>query len=325
MKKATYVLIALAVAAVALVITGCGTKVDGVPGTVATVNGESINADEYLAQVSRTAGQQVLRGMIEQSLMVQWAAKEKVPVTDEQVNAQLEAIKRSGEYDDRAKAVGENGVEKQLLVEQAVTNLSKKFYKISNDDLKNAYDANQSNFKHGPRKRIGLILTDDKKKADEAAKKLKDGEDLNEVGAQYSANNPFGQSGPIEAWVDPEMQGLPTPLAKAIKDTKVGGISKVFELPSGTDTKNYGVIKILKEQDEVDLEPKDVKPELEKMVAMRKIQENSEDFQKRLNDWKKKAKIEVNIADFKGIVAGIKNPPPPMMAPTMQPGAPAAP
>lgn len=323
MRKAAYVLIALAVAAVAVVLAGCGAKVEGVPDTVATVNGEKITAADYLSQVSRTAGQQVLRNMIEQDLIVQWAKEEKVPVTDEQVEKQIALMKKTGSYEDRADAIGESGVEQQVRVEQAVTNLAKKFYKVGKSDLDSAYEMGKSNYVHGPRKRVALLIVDDKAKIEKAAKEIKDGADFDQVATQYAGGSPFGQSGPIKTWLDPEQPNLPSGLAKAVKDTKVGAVSKPFDLssPMMQGNKSYAILKVLKTQPKADLKLADVKPEVEKYAAMQKVQAESADFQKRLNEWKRNADIQVNIDKFKEIESSFKNPPEPMAPPAMQPSA----
>lgn len=313
MRKLAFVL--LAAAAGIILIPGCGVKVDGVPSTVATVNGTPITAEVYLSQLHRMMGRDVLRNLLEQVIILKWAEDEKVPPTKEQIDKAIAALKREGEYEDRVKQMGEDGLRRQLEVEQAVTNLVKKFYKIKESDLKDMYSMRESAYVHGPRKRVALIIVDDKKKIEEIEKKIKGGADFDEVGAEY-VNNPFGPPGPFKTWLDPEAVGLPPALGDAAKETKVGQVSKIFELedPGGTRSQ-WGILKVVDEQGEANLKLEDVRFELEKMVAMQKIQMESADFQKRLNERKRKADIKINAPDLKGIAAAFRNPPEPPAPP----------
>lgn len=326
MKNAACALLAVALVVGVIALAGCGAKVEGVPGTVATVNGTAITAEAYLSQLHRMAGRDILKNMIEQEIIVKWAEDEKVPATQEQINKAIEALKREGEYEDRVKAMGEDGLKRQLEVEQAVTNIAKKLYKIKDSDLQEMYTMRESAYVHGPRKRVALIIVDEKKKIEEAAKTIKEGGDFDEVGAEY-VNNPFGPPGPFKTWLDPDAVGLPPELGDAAKETKVGEVSKIFEIEDQNGTRNqYGILKVVAEQGDADLKLKDVKLELEKMVAMQKIQTESADFQKRLNERKKKAEIQINASDLKGVAAGFKNPPappapPPAPKPAPQPKA----
>lgn len=324
MRNAAYALLAVAALIGAVALSGCGAKVEGVPNVVATVDGEEITAEQYLTQLHRMFGRDVLRNLIEQAIIVKWAADEKVPVTQEQIDKAIEALKRDGEYEDRVKMLGEDGLRRQLEVEQAVTNLAKKLYKIKDSEIEEAYAMRQSSYVHGPRKRVALVIVDEQKKIEEAAKKIKDGGDFDQVAAEYMSS-PFGPPGPFKTWVDPDAEGLPNELAKAVKDTKVGEVSKVFKIesPDGSSVQ-YGLLKVVAEQGKADLKVEDVRSELEKIVAMQKIQMESADFQKRLNERKKKAKIQINSDDLKAVAASFKNPPEPP-APPPAPGPESAP
>ncbi len=95
-------------------------------GTVATVNGQPITANELTAQLVRDSGPKSLSSLIEQSIIMQWAKDEKVPVTDAEINAQIDTLKRDGMYEDQVKAVGEEGLKSMLQMRQAMINLQEK-------------------------------------------------------------------------------------------------------------------------------------------------------------------------------------------------------
>lgn len=318
MRKASLVVVGMA--AVAFALQGCGTKVPGVPSNVAVVNGESISATTYLDEVNRRIGQDVLRNMIEQKVIVQWAKEEDVPVTDEQVKKQIAVLEREGQYEDQAKFMGEAGLKSEITAMQARINLAKKFTTINDEDLQRVYDMMKSRYVHGPRKQVALIINSDKGKLDDAAKALKSGKEFEQAATEYTDSR-MSARGPIKIWVDEEQaaMGFPPELLKNAKSTKINETSKVFTIGQTGQPTQHVLLKVLREQPKESKKWSEVKEELENTAAMQNAQMDP-DFQKKLNEKLKDAKIEVKIKEFEQIVQGFKNPPEPspMM---MSPGA----
>lgn len=305
MKKAAFVVVAFAAAAI--VVSGCSSKTPGIPNTVAKVNGQDITSSDYVQELSRRVGQDVLRNMIEQDIVVQWAEKEKVAPTQDQVKAQEDILKREGIYEDQVKAMGVDGLKAELESRQARMNLAKKFYKPSDKDLEQAYNMMKTRYVHGPRKQVGLILNPDKAQIDKAAQEISKGGNFEDVAGKYTDRR-FMMRGMIKFFVAEDQQGMPADLAKAAKDTKINGVSKPFTIKQTGAPSQYAMLKVLQEQPKADMKLNDVKDEIANEVAMQKAQMDP-DFQKKLNAQKKKAKIEVSIPEFKDIVQDFKNPP----------------
>lgn len=306
MKKAAFAVVALAAAAVA--ISGCGSKTStGIPNTVATVNGQNITASDYIQELHRRIGQDVLRSMIEQDITIQWAKNEKVGPTQDQINQQIEVLKREGVYEDQVKALGEDGLKNELEATQARINLAEKFYKPSDKDLEQAYNMMKVRYVHGPRKQVALIINPDKSQIDKAAADIAKGMKFEDAASKYTYRQ-FMMRGMIKLFVADDQPGLPADLVKAAKDTKVGDVSKSFALKQTGSPSQYVILKVLQEQPKADMKLKDVKDEIAGNVALQKAQMDP-GFQKKLNAQKKKAKIDVSVPEFKDLVQDFKNPP----------------
>jgi len=321
MKKAALFALGIAVVITAVVVmSGCGTKVSGVPETVATVNGQTISASEYLDQVNRRFGQDLLRSMIEQRIILQWAKEENVEPTEEQIQKQIEILKRDGSYDDQVKILGEEGLRSEIKAMQARMNLAKKYIEVSDADLKQTYESMKQRYVHPARKQVALIINPSKSKIEGAAKKIKAGGDFDAIAAEYSSQQFAAFRGPIKIWVEENQAGMPPELANAAKETKLGEISEPIPLsPPGSPTQ-YALLKVIQDQPKANKSFKQVKDEIEEMVLFQKSQTDPE-FVKKLNAKLKAAKVDIKIDQFKNLVYTFKNPPepPPMMAPEPQP------
>ncbi|MFQ3548477.1 MAG: peptidyl-prolyl cis-trans isomerase [Armatimonadota bacterium] len=317
MKK--IVLIAVLIAAVTVAVAGCsGINVEGVPSTVAKVNGETISASEYFEIIHRGIGRQVLQNLIEQKFVIDWAKAEGVAPTAEQIKVQEEFYIRTGEFEEREKYLGKAGLKLDFESRQARANLAEKFFPIKDEDLKQVYEMMKSRYVHGPKKQIAIIMNFDKSKIDEAAKKIADGEDFDQVALTYMQGG-MGMSGAYKTWID--MDDKNSPINKQAEKLKVGEVSEVFELGEAPQVQ-FLLIKVINEKEKSNLKMKDVKDELKFIAAYQKSQSEPE-FRQKMNERIKEANITVNIQDFKDIETIIKNPPDatPMMAPPPPPPA----
>ena len=315
MRTTAYLAVAAILAALAL--TGCGSaKVEGVPATVAVVDGRGISSAAYLSELHRKTGRDTLHNMIQQQGIIAWAEKEKVPVTQKQIDEQIDILKRDGAYEDNVKTLGEKGLRFEIEAGQARANLARKFYDFSDEELQGIYDAMKQFYVHGPRKQVALIISSDKKKVQKAEKALKKNMDFDEASAKY-ADRQFTSRGTLKTWIADDDAQMPSPLVKAAKETKKGETSKLFSfvLQPGMPT-NYAILKVVDTQAKANRKFKDVKEEVENSAARQKSYMDP-DFQERLTERMKEADIKVNVGQYKGIEEEFKNPPEPEPFPSM--------
>jgi foldase protein PrsA len=298
---------AIIVAIVVLALVGCGSKCGDLPGTVATVNGEAISCNDFVGQMNARVGHDILGNIIEQNIIMQWAKKSGVAPTDAQVDQQIELAKDRGQYDDQVKALGEAELRNEMRSFQARANLAKKYIKISDKEIQQAYDSMKTRFVRGPRKYVAAIINSDKAKLEKAEKELKDGKDFDTVAQQY-ADRRVSPRPPLRVWVVEDQQGMPPAILKAAKDTKVGETSGVVALSQQMGAGTFVILKVIREQGAIDKKLKDVRGEVIDTIALQKSSYDP-DFTKKLNEKIKSAKVEVNIPQFKDLVDQYKNMP----------------
>lgn len=318
MKRTAAILL---IVVLAFALAGCGGKKEetGIPSSVATVDGKSVSGTTYFQSLSSAFGRQVLPMLIEGQVMLNWAEKEGVPVTDEQINKQIDVLKRDGSYDAQVENLGSDQAVKDRLREyQARINLGEKFNKFTDAELKAMYDDpnNHRRYVHGPRKLVTVIVSSDPKKIQEAEKAIKDGTDFDAAAIKYS-DPQFVMGGPAKLPVE-SGQG-PEGLWKAADATKKDEVSKPFTFELGQFGKMNAILKVTGDQPKADLSFDKVKDELKSMAALQKTADPS--FQKKFEEQKKKADIKIELPQYKYLVDQIKNPAPQMGMPMMPPSA----
>lgn len=306
----------LLIALLAVVLIGCGEKAGGPPAVVATVDGQPISGDLYYQFLNMSFGRQALPSLVDYQVMLNWAAKEKVPVTEAQVDKQMEFLKRDGNYDDMVQNTGSvKAVRDRYKELQARINLGEKLNKFTDSELEELYNEPHVKIRyvHGARKQVVLLITNDSQNVKKAEKAIKEGKDFEAVAAEFS-DPQFAMNGPVKTYVEKD-QGIEDLYNQAQK-LKEGEISKPFKLTLGSMGQYEGIIKVVGEQPKLNLKFKEVKDEVKSLAALQKTM--SPDFQEKFDNQKKKAKIEINLPQYKYLADQIKNPQP-MMG--MPPGA----
>lgn len=296
-----FLIVFLIAAALAGAFAGCGSKAGGkcgdLPEPVAVVNGKPISCTDYVRQLNIQAGGQVLMSMIQQAVLDDWAEKEGVAPTEEQIKNQIAKHKEEGMWEDQVKMFGEAGLQYKLRGDQARVNLARKLLKIQDKEVAALYEEMKPQFVHGPRKMVAAIVHIDKAKVDDALKALDKGKKFEDAAEEFSMQTN------VKFWVPEEdtTGRLPESVVQAVKDLKVGETSKVvsFDSPMGGQT-TYLILKVLKTQGPADKKLKDVKDDLIDTLALRKSMTDSE-FQKKLNSRVKAAKMQVNIEQYKDL------------------------
>lgn len=307
----------LPIAVLALALAGCGGKQAGLPESVATVDGKPVSGSTYYQILNSSFGRQVLPALVEQQIMLNWAEKEGVAVTEQQIDKQVEVLKRDGSYDDQVlNAGGEQAVRDRLRDMQARINLGEKFNKFTDAELEALYGNMKMRYVHGMQKRTTIIVSTDPKKIAEAEKAVKKGMDFDSAAVKFS-DPQFAMSGPIKTPVE-KGQGLKG-LWDAAEKVKVGEVSKPFKFEHSQYGALQGLLKVTGEQPKLDMKFKDVKGEVKGMAALQKTMDPS--FQKKLEAQKKKSDIVIELPQYKYLVDQIKNPAPQMGMPMMPPGA----
>lgn len=318
-KRAAFFLAVVVILGVML--AGCGNKQAGLPASVANVDGKSISGSTYYEYLSMAWGRQVLPLLVEQQVLLNWADKEGVPVTDAQLNKQMENMKRDGTYDEQVAGVGgEQALKDRYKDIQARMNLGEKMYKFTDSELENIYNNPNMHrrYVHGPRKRVEIIVSTDPKKIADAEKAVKGGMDFDAAAMKYS-DPQFVMGGPAKTPVE-KGQG-PQGLQQAADATKLNDVSKPFTFTAGQFGTLNAVLKVIGEEPKADLKFAEVKDEIKEMAALQKAMADPS-FQKKLDEKKKSADISIELPQYKYLVDSIKNPAPQQggmgMAPQMR-------
>lgn len=168
---------------------------------VAKFNGEAISKDELYSEMVEQYGAATIDKIISEKILAAEAKKQKVNVTDSELNSEVEKLKESygGEEAFNQALAGNNttlaflkqDLKNYLIIKQ----LLEPDIKITDEEMKAYFDENKDSFAVAEQIKASHILVADEKTANEVKQKINDGGDFAELANEYSTDESTKDSG----------------------------------------------------------------------------------------------------------------------------------
>ena len=307
----------VALMVILLALAGCGRK-----GLI-NVNGDKLAKDEFYARLERVpvqtvkggknvtvpAGQYVVEQMITERLLTQLAEKEGVASTDTQLNRKLNYLKKNGNFSAQLRQMGvtEQEWKRQMSLQQSVINLITKDTKVTDAELKNAYDRQikkvPSPFVRPEACHIAVIISASQEKIQKAYKLLEDGQDFGSVALQLSEDKNTAPYQGRVGWLSMDMKVVPMPIRTAAFACPVGKYTKPFHVKDGNDNA-WVILRVDQKRRKLVQKFADVKELIREEIALTKADKTP--FNKQLQQFIAKSKIVVNAERYSKVPEMLK-------------------
>ncbi|MHB0976130.1 MAG: SurA N-terminal domain-containing protein [Candidatus Aquicultorales bacterium] len=289
---------------VTVLVSGCG----GGEKLAASVNGTGIpmsKLDNYVKQFEKMQAaqlkgknkdevikkykQQIIDQLIDQELVIQEAERQKITVTDKEIDKKYEEIRKSANKSEKEaeKILADQGMtvaefkenlKAQLIAQRFYTKLTSGI-KMSDADIKKFYDERKDiDFKVSANVKVQEIFAATEDKAKQAKADLDGGADFGETAKTYSEDEAKDQeSVKTQEAVDPEW-------SKVVFTQSAGAVTDVFKTSRG-----FHIVKVI-EKNDAKIRPFE---EVKDIIKQQQIDKKKDDaFLKWLSGLKKKSKIE---------------------------------
>lgn len=207
------------------------------PKIVATVNGEPIAYDSLVAQLVDKQGFAVLQDLITEMLVFQQARAQNITVSDAETDKSLGELKAQLGGDEgyqnfmRTQHRTEANIRHGLVIKLTLTKLLADQLKVSDDQLKQVYDANTAQFFRPARVQLSHILLDTAVNAQQVLAKLRAGENFNTLAKQFSTDKRTADIGGQLGIT--EIDRLLPSVGGWVRTAAVGATSEVYQTAMG--------------------------------------------------------------------------------------------
>lgn len=225
-------------AATLVFLFGCGNE------PVAVVNGTKITRDAFYNRLKKTAGKDVLAGMIQRQLIEDAFAKSGLKVTDKEIQDKIDGLeKRFPTPDAFDQALKQQGLtmadlKKEMALQIKVEKLCTKDVKFTDADLKKFFDQYKSSFAKPERVVLSQIQTSSKADADKIYAELqKPSANFAALARQYSVDPMFRDAG--GRMPETPIDRIPAGIQKIIHGLKPGQVAPPVKMQ-----KNWFIFKL---------------------------------------------------------------------------------
>ncbi|KIY22927.1 MULTISPECIES: peptidyl-prolyl cis-trans isomerase [Mesobacillus] len=202
-----------------LMLLGKPAILEGKKETVAEVGKESITRQQWLTELEQRYGQETLRDMVDQRVVVQMAEKYGIKLSDDAVERELtiyKAMYSSPGEEPKSEERWKQQIEYSLLLEELLT----KDVKVSEDDKKAFYEQNKHLFDVPSSYHLSQIIVETKQEAESAAQELKDGSSFAALAMERSIDEFSANDGGDIGFVTEEDELISPEVITAAKSLK---------------------------------------------------------------------------------------------------------
>lgn len=202
--------------------------------TVATVEGDSITRQQWLAAMESRYGKETLQNLVNEAVMEKAADKYKIKVSDEEIDLEIALLRSAQDANDTSlhslsTEQLRQKVRAQLILDKVLTN----DVVIEEEEAETYYDDNQSLYNIPTTYRTGMIVVNSKEDAERVEKELKNGSEFAVLAREHSLDAASASLGGDIGFVSAQQSSLEAAIVSAVQKLKEQETSKPFVLSDG--------------------------------------------------------------------------------------------
>ena len=201
---------------------------------VASVSGDDITREEWLAAMEEQHGREALLELVNEKVMATAAKDYGIEVSEKEIDLELALLRSSKDSTEAALYAADEKrqrekVEAQLILEKVLT----KDIIIEDSEIKAFYDNNESLYDVKNSYRTRMIVLNSSAEAEETIAELERGSSFEATARERSIDSATGNLGGDIGYISSGEPGVDPSIAKTVAKVEVGGWSSPLALEDG--------------------------------------------------------------------------------------------
>ncbi len=262
-------------------IIGMNSGGNGGDEIVATVDGEVITRQEWMASMESLYGKETLHSLVNDAVMERAAKEYNITVTDAEIDLEIALMGSTQDLDTSLKMFDEQQtrqkVRAQLILEKVLT----KDIVIEDSIVANVYEENKSLYNTPTTYRTSIIIVNSLDEANQIQNELKNGSDFSMLARERSIDTSSASLGGNIGYISASQTNVDPEIQKVVQKLSVNEISEPFALSNG----NYGLLYVTEINEGKSFTFEEVKDHIKTELAMEQLPQNvsTEMFWKEFN------------------------------------------
>lgn len=235
---------------------------------VASVSGDEITREEWLAAMEDRHGRDTLLELVNQKVMETAAKEYDIKVTDKEVDLELAMLRSAQDSTETALFAGDSErmrdkLKAQLILEKVLT----KDVVVEEEQIKAFYEENQSLYDVPDAYRTRMIVVDSMQKAEEAIAELEDGSSFEALARELSIDTASGSLGGDIGYISPKQSSVDAVISETASSLDIGKWSKPLTLENG----DIAIITVTEKADGQTFSFKEVSGHISRELALEQL------------------------------------------------------
>lgn len=198
---------------------------------VASVKGDAITREEWMATMEEQHGRDTLLGLVNQKVMATAAEEYDIKVTDKEIDLELAMLRtaQDGTLFAESPESLRKQVEAQLILEKVLT----KDIVVKDAEIRAFYEENRSLYDVEDAYRTRLIVVDSEKEAEETVKELENGSSFEALARERSVDTASGSLGGDIGYISPGQPAVDPAVGQVVDSIETGTWSEPLQLKDG--------------------------------------------------------------------------------------------
>jgi foldase protein PrsA len=264
---------------------------------LASVGSTSITKKELQSEMEKHFGNQVLSHMIDEAVVAEMAKKNKISVSDKEVESELAHMKKQFPSEEAfQQSLAQEGVtldqvKKDLRTKLTIMKLATKDVQITEDEIKKYYDAHGKEYGDPEQVKARHILVNTEDEAKAILARLKNGEDFAKLAKEKSKDTATADKGGDLGYFT---QGSMVPeFEKAAFSLQVGALSEPVKSEYG-----YHIIQVQDKKPTKTPTLEEIRSEIELEAKMGKATSPDQ----LLPEWRKEIGVKILSDKYKNVL-----------------------
>ncbi|MBO8165521.1 MAG: peptidyl-prolyl cis-trans isomerase [Brevibacillus sp.] len=241
--------------------------------TVAVVGEKTIKETDWVAELKKKHGRQVLADMIHREVVFQEAERLGIAVDPQRIEQELDAMKANfgGEQAFHKTLKDEIGTSVEELREQIryhllLQEVATKDIVIEEEELRSYYSTHREEFSRPAQAHIWQIVVATREEAEQVGQELRDGANFNTLAKERSIDMLTAASGGDLGWV---------PLNSGLLSESVAHVASTIELNKDSEPlpvdQGFSIIRVIDRKEAVELSFEQAREQIRQQIALTQV------------------------------------------------------
>ncbi|MFC4355793.1 peptidyl-prolyl cis-trans isomerase [Chryseomicrobium palamuruense] len=236
--------------------------------TVATVDGEDITHDEWVAEMETRSGREALEALVNERVMEAAAKKHAINVSDEELALEMSLYRSATEGTDQTfLGLNEEQMEKKVRARIILEKVLAKDVVVEETALETYYEENQSLYEIPTSYDVKAIYVATMQEAEEVKSELDNGSSFEGLARELSIDPSSAALGGTVGFVNSNTTAVDANLVRALPDLKAEEISSPIPLTDG----RFVVVQVQSILEGSSFSFEDVKAHIQRELALEQL------------------------------------------------------